>query len=115
MRRGAENVAGLPLLDDMRMIDTLDLSRKRFPGAKHSLDALCTRFGIDRSARVVHGALIDAQLLADVSEWMTLNAGDVLLVGVRYQAPQAKAGSAVRLSAEGLGSLNFTIAQGVAA
>lgn len=56
-----------------------------------------------------------AQLLADVSEWMTLNAGDVLLVGVRYQAPQAKAGSAVRISAEGLGSLNFTIAQGVAA
>ena len=56
-----------------------------------------------------------AQLLADVSEWMTLNAGDVLLVGVRYQAPQAKAGSAVRLSAEGLGSLQFTIAEGVAA
>lgn len=56
-----------------------------------------------------------AQLLADVSEWMTLNAGDVLLVGVRYQAPQAKAGSAVRISAEGLGSLQFTIAQGVAA
>lgn len=56
-----------------------------------------------------------AQLLADVSEWMTLNAGDVLLVGVRYQAPQAKAGSAVRISAEGLGSLHFTIAEGVAA
>ncbi len=56
-----------------------------------------------------------AQLLADVSEWMTLNAGDVLLVGVRYQAPQAKAGSAVRISAEGLGSLQFTIAEGVAA
>src|SRR5574343_188218 len=55
------------------------------------------------------------QLLADLSELMTLNAGDVLLVGVRYQAPQAKAGSVVRLSAEGLGSLNFTIAQGVAA
>ncbi len=58
--------AGLPPLDDARMIDTLDLARKRFPGAKHSLDALCTRFGIDRSARVVHGALIDAQLLAEV-------------------------------------------------
>lgn len=58
--------AGLPPLDDARMIDTLDLARKRFPGAKHSLDALCTRFGIDRSARVMHGALIDAQLLADV-------------------------------------------------
>lgn len=51
-----------------------------------------------------------AKLLADVSEWMTLNAGDVLLVGVRYLAPQAAAGSCVRISAEGLGSLNFTIA-----
>ncbi len=56
-----------------------------------------------------------AKLLADVSEWMTLNQGDVLLVGVRYQAPQAKAGSAVHISAEGLGSLNFTLAEGVAA
>lgn len=51
-----------------------------------------------------------AQLLADVSEWMTLSQGDVLLVGVRYLAPQAKAGSTVRISADGLGSLNFTIA-----
>lgn len=51
-----------------------------------------------------------AQLLADVSEWMSLNAGDVLLVGVRYQAPQAKAGSRVRIHAEGLGSLDFSIA-----
>ncbi len=47
-----------------RMIDTLMLSRTKFPGAKHSLDALCTRFGVDRSHRVKHGALLDAQLLA---------------------------------------------------
>ena len=47
-----------------RMIDTLALARTRHPGAKHSLDALCTRYGIDRSLRVKHGALIDAQLLA---------------------------------------------------
>jgi len=47
-----------------RMIDTLALSRTKFPGAKHSLDALCTRFGVDRSHRVKHGALLDAQLLA---------------------------------------------------
>ena len=53
-------------IDSGRVIDTLDLARKRFPGAKHSLDALCQRFGIDRSARVLHGALIDAELLADV-------------------------------------------------
>ncbi len=49
-----------------RMIDTLALSRTRHPGAKHSLDALCTRFGIDRSHRIKHGALLDAQLLAQV-------------------------------------------------
>ncbi|HTN66610.1 MAG TPA: fumarylacetoacetate hydrolase family protein [Burkholderiaceae bacterium] len=52
-----------------------------------------------------------AQLLADVSEFMTLCAGDVLLVGVRYMAPQAKAGSRVRISAEGLGAIEFTIAR----
>jgi len=49
-----------------RMICTLVLARSRHPGAKHSLDALCTRFGVDRSARVKHGALLDAQLLAQV-------------------------------------------------
>lgn len=58
--------AGLSPLDGGRVVDTLELARKRFPGAKHSLDALCTRFGIDRSTRVRHGALIDAELLADV-------------------------------------------------
>jgi DNA polymerase-3 subunit epsilon len=49
-----------------RMICTLVLARQRMPGAKHSLDALCTRFGVDRSLRIKHGALIDAQLLAEV-------------------------------------------------
>ena len=55
--------AGVPL---SRMVDTLVLARTRHPGAKHSLDALCMRFGIDRSQRVKHGALLDAQLLAQV-------------------------------------------------
>lgn len=58
--------AGFPPLDQGRVVDTLELARRRFPGAKHSLDALCTRFGIDRSARVRHGALIDAELLAEI-------------------------------------------------
>lgn len=49
-----------------RMVDTLAIARTKFPGAKHSLDALCTRFGVDRSMRVKHGALLDAQLLAQV-------------------------------------------------
>ena len=49
-----------------RMVDTVALAKKRHPGAKLSLDALCTRYGIDRSHRVKHGALLDAELLAQV-------------------------------------------------
>ncbi len=49
-----------------RMVDTLAIARRRHPGAKHSLDALCTRYGVDRSHRVKHGALLDAELLAQV-------------------------------------------------
>ncbi len=56
-----------------------------------------------------------AQLLAEVSDWMTLQAGDVLLLGVRYQAAQARAGSHVRVHAEGLGSVAFTLAAAEAA
>ena len=49
-----------------RMVDTVAMARMRHPGAKHSLDALCSRYGIDRSHRTLHGALLDAQLLAQV-------------------------------------------------
>ena len=49
-----------------RMIDTVALARVRHPGAKLSLDALCTRYGIDRSHRTLHGALLDAELLAQL-------------------------------------------------
>ena len=49
-----------------RMVDTVAMARKRHPGAKNSLDALCTRYGIDRSHRVKHGALLDAELLGQV-------------------------------------------------
>src|SRR3954466_15262231 len=57
---------GRPLVCTSRMVDTLALARQKFPGAKHSLDALCTRFGVDRSQRIKHGALLDAQLLAQI-------------------------------------------------
>jgi len=59
-------VCGHPEVVLERMIDTLVLARRRHPGAKDSLDALCTRYGIDRSHRVRHGALLDAELLAQV-------------------------------------------------
>lgn len=57
---------GKPVISLTRMVDTLALARSKHPGAKHSLDALCMRFGIDRTQRVKHGALLDAQLLAQV-------------------------------------------------
>ena len=49
-----------------RAIDTVQLARRKFPGAPASLDALCKRFGIDNAARTKHGALLDAELLAEV-------------------------------------------------
>jgi DNA polymerase-3 subunit epsilon len=57
---------GRPVVSMSRMVDTLLLARSKHPGAKHSLDALCMRFGVDRTQRVKHGALLDAQLLAQV-------------------------------------------------
>ena len=63
--------AGRPPLDRTRMVDTLAMARRMHPGAKHSLDALCTRYGIDRSHRVKHGALLDAELLAQLYVEMT--------------------------------------------
>src|SRR5438270_10646939 len=58
--------SGKTPVNSSRMVDTLAIARTRHPGAKHSLDALCVRFGVDRSQRVKHGALLDAQLLAQV-------------------------------------------------
>mgnify|MGYP000740063264 CR=1 FL=1 len=49
-----------------RKIDTIAIARVKHPGAKHSLDALCVRYGIDRSMRTKHGALLDAELLAQL-------------------------------------------------
>jgi DNA polymerase-3 subunit epsilon len=57
---------GLPLIDTARAIDTVLIARKMFPGSPANLDALCKRFNIDTSARTKHGALLDAELLADV-------------------------------------------------
>lgn len=59
-------LAGLGLLSMDRSIDTVSMARRKFPGAPANLDALCRRFSIDTSARVKHGALLDAELLAEV-------------------------------------------------
>ena len=55
-----------PEIPMSRAIDTLEIARRKYPGAPASLDALCRRFGIDNSNRTLHGALLDSELLADV-------------------------------------------------
>ena len=76
---------GRPAICLSRMKDTLALARTRHPGAKHSLDALCTRYGVDRSQRIKHGALLDAQLLAQV--YIELTGGRQIGLGLVAEAP----------------------------
>jgi DNA polymerase-3 subunit epsilon len=66
-----------------RMIDTVAIARQLHPGAKHSLDALCTRYGIDRSHRVKHGALLDAELLAQL--YIELTGGRQIGLGLAQE------------------------------
>ena len=109
-------MCGLPPLSRERMIDTVAMARARHPGAKNSLDALCTRYGIDRSHRTRHGAMLDAELLAQVYVELTggrqiglslaadLEQNDVItLVAIRrnrpFRAPRPHAASAEELAA----------------
>lgn len=57
---------GFPSIDWKMVVDTLAIARQKFPGSPANLDALCRRFGIDNSNRTLHGALLDAELLAEV-------------------------------------------------
>ena len=57
---------GFDTLNNHEVIDTLEIAKAKFPGAHNNLDALCKRFNIDNSKRTKHGALLDAELLAEV-------------------------------------------------
>jgi DNA polymerase-3 subunit epsilon len=94
---------GRPLVCTSRMVCTLTLARQKFPGAKHSLDALCTRFGVDRSQRIKHGALLDAQLLAQV--YVELTGGRQ--IGLTLVAELADEGLVA--NAEGTASVTVTV------
>lgn len=65
---------GYKTYDWDRVVDTLAIARSEFPGSRNNLDALCKRFNIDNSARTFHGALLDAELLAEV--YLQLLGGD---------------------------------------
>ncbi len=89
---------GRPSVCMTRMVDTLTIARSRHPGAKHSLDALCTRFGVDRSQRVKHGALLDAQLLAQV--YIELTGGRQIGLGLVTDRPSAEAATNAQILSE---------------
>ncbi|OUM00523.1 DNA polymerase III subunit epsilon [Variovorax sp. JS1663] len=81
-------LAGLPPLHSFvaEVTDTLSMAKAAYPGKRNSLDALCDRFGVDRSNRTFHGAKLDAQLLADV--YINLTRGqDALLIDIVTNEP----------------------------
>ncbi|WP_028303732.1 DNA polymerase III subunit epsilon [Oceanospirillum maris] len=67
-------------VDHCQILDTLVMSRQMHPGSRHSLDALCKKYDIDNSHRELHGALLDAEILADVYLRMTGGQTDLKLV-----------------------------------
>ena len=70
--------AGRPRVSSVcSVMDTLEMAREIHPGKKNSLDALCERYFVDNSRRTLHGALLDAQLLADV--WLAMTRGQETL------------------------------------
>ena len=102
---------GQKALPMSRSVDTIRMAREKFPGAPASLDALCRRFSIDNSNRTLHGALLDAELLAEVYleliggrqadlELARDKVGDALAVGeTQRRDPRPHAASAVEKSA----------------
>lgn len=84
-------------LQQSRIVDSLMLARRRHPGGSNTLDALCARYGIDRSRRVKHGALLDAEILAEV--YAELCGGRQAMLGLAVHAAgteQRLAGGAAR-------------------
>jgi DNA polymerase-3 subunit epsilon len=83
--------------DHASVLDTLKLARERYPGQRNSLDALCRRLGVDNGHRKLHGALLDAELLAEVYLALTSGQGDLGLSMAAATAlmPAAEAGFGV--------------------
>ena len=83
--------------------DTLAMAKDMFPGKRNSLDALCDRLGVDNSGRTLHGALLDAELLADVYIYMT-RGQDALLIEVEDSSDSKKRADAIDMQ-----SLKLTV------
>jgi DNA polymerase-3 subunit epsilon len=85
--------AGRPLVARERLVDTLLLARRKHPGASNRLDDLCTRYGVDNSRRTKHGALLDAEILAEVYlELIDARQAQLVLVETRASGGVVHAG-----------------------
>ncbi|MDP4025307.1 DNA polymerase III subunit epsilon [Methylobacterium sp. NEAU 140] len=89
-RLGADAPPPIALED---VVDTLPMARRKHPGAANNLDALCTRYGIDNTRRTKHGALLDAQILAEV--YVELLGGKQTSLGLLAAETAAPAAAAV--------------------
>ena len=88
-----------PLESHCTVLDTLVLARKMHPGQKNNLDALCKRYEVNNAHRELHGALLDAEILADVYLMMTGGQTDLLLAG-KNEDEHSSAGDIRRLPAD---------------
>lgn len=98
----------IPALEEIaaKITDTLALARAKFPGQRNSLDALCDRLGVSNEHRVLHGALLDAELLADV--WLAMTREQFGLLDALQDEPQIQAADAV-VAAPVVGSFSLPI------
>ena len=91
-----------PLLPMSQSVDTLEIARRKYPGAQNSLDALCRRFGIDNSVREKHGALLDSELLAEVYlELMGGRQPDLVLAGPAVNLAAGETGKSQKARSRG--------------
>jgi DNA polymerase III subunit epsilon len=81
--------AGKPPIATERVIDTLVLARRKHPGGRNTLDDLCSRYGVDRSHRTQHGALLDAELLAAFYVELTTRQAALQLEAIRLDSLRA--------------------------
>jgi DNA polymerase III subunit epsilon len=88
---------GESLIEDRcSVVDTLLMARQMHPGQRNSLDALCRRYGVDNSQRTLHGALLDAEILADVYLLMTGGQTDLILSGEKSIQEMGESGDGLK-------------------
>ncbi|WP_422041089.1 DNA polymerase III subunit epsilon [Roseibium sp.] len=95
--------AGRRIIPNTQVLDTLEIARRKHPTGPNSLDALCSRYGIDNSRRVKHGALLDAEILAEV--YLELIGGRQTALGLLHEEEVSTSSGTAVISGE-LGTFN---------